>query len=720
MVDLSAERLGLSIDYDASEIKGTITIRAAEPFMDAELWELTNRVLASRGFASVELPGSRGRMLSIVKLADAPGLGRFEETTRDHIAGYVSIVIRINHQPVKSIVDAVKLVLSKPSGSVTDVGLGGLVLIGDLKPKVDEAIRLIEMLDVPSRQTLIEKIDAEFVGPTSLAALVSAAAAARDAVAGAAAKGKVIASPESNAIVLICPPDEADFWRGLVVRFDQRETVVTKTYSPRHFGVVEVGKLIEQASRDAKEASQRGSSDQWRLVVDELTNTLIITGTPSEHERVAAIIDRLDSVPIEARRPLKTFEIRNRSVKDIVEVLTRLMEAGVLEGAQETTSMQPPPPGEARSVERIPAPPSAVGGSGISRATSELTASPDQAPTLRGSGVAGVTNNRFQGPIPATSSSKPTNTPQAPLTLAADEGTNILIAVGEPRLLAQLSDLIRRLDVRQPQVMLEVMMVNLSESDTLDLGAELKKIEVSGSTTISLSSLFGLGTPASGIPPSIPAGRGFSGVVLSPGDFSVVIRALQTLNNGRTLSLPKVLVNNNQQATLDSVLQQPFVSTNASDTVATTSFGGTDNAGTVITIKPQIAEGDHLILEYTITLSSFVGEAADPSIPPPKQSNNLSSVVTIPDGYTVVVGGLELSNEADAISQVPLLGSVPLLGEAFKNRSVSQNKSRFFVFIHSEVLRHENFEDLKYLSDVDAARLGIDDDWPDVEPRVIK
>ena len=63
-------------------------------------------------------------------------------------------------------------------------------------------------------------------------------------------------------------------------------------------------------------------------------------------------------------------------------------------------------------------------------------------------------------------------------------------------------------------------------------------------------------------------------MVLSPGDFSVVLKALQTLNKGRTLSLPKVLVNNNQQATLDSVLQQPFVSVNASNTVATTSFGG--------------------------------------------------------------------------------------------------------------------------------------------------
>lgn len=137
-------------------------------------------------------------------------------------------------------------------------------------------------------------------------------------------------------------------------------------------------------------------------------------------------------------------------------------------------------------------------------------------------------------------------------------------------------------------------------------------------------------------------------MVLSPGDFSVVLRALQTVNRGRVLSLPKVLVNNNQQATLNSVLRQPFVSVNASDTIATTSFGGSENAGTIISIKPQIAEGDHLVLQYSVSLSSFVGDAIDPTVPPPKQSNNLSSLVTIPDGYIVVVGGLESPARARA------------------------------------------------------------------------
>lgn len=303
--------------------------------------------------------------------------------------------------------------------------------------------------------------------------------------------------------------------------------------------------------------------------------------------------------------------------------------------------------------------------------------------------------------------------------LTIDEGSNTLIAVGDSRTLAQIEALLKELDVRQPQVMLEVLLVSLSEGDTLDLGVQLEKLEMSGSTIISLSSLFGLGDTA-GLT-SLPApGTGFTGVALDPGDFSIVLRALATINEGRSLNIPKVLVNNNQTATLDSVLQEPFLSTNASDTVATTSFSGTQDAGTQITVTPQIAAGDFLNLEYTVTLSAFVGDSSDPALPPPRQQNTLASVATIPDGYTIVVGGLEVLNDTEAVSRIPLLGEIPWLGEAFKNRSRTQSRNRFYVFIRPTVLRHDGFEDLKYLSDVAVTNAEIEDGWPEVKPRLIR
>jgi type II secretory pathway component GspD/PulD (secretin) len=147
------------------------------------------------------------------------------------------------------------------------------------------------------------------------------------------------------------------------------------------------------------------------------------------------------------------------------------------------------------------------------------------------------------------------------------------------------------------------------------------------------------------------------------------------------------------------------------------------DAGTIVTVTPQIAEADHLLLDYSVSLSSFVGDSTDPALPPPRQQNRLASRVSIPDGYTVVVGGLELESDGRGVSQVPLLGRIPLIGEAFKSRSISRNRSRFFVFIRANVLRHEGFEDLRYLSELDLYATSMDRttrDWPEVVPRVIR
>ena len=85
-----------------------------------------------------------------------------------------------------------------------------------------------------------------------------------------------------------------------------------------------------------------------------------------------------------------------------------------------------------------------------------------------------------------------------------------------------------------------------------------------------------------------------------------------------------------------------------------------------------------------------------------------------------MVGGLETTSDAQGTTQIPFIGSIPFLGEAFKSRNNTQSRSRFYVFIHATVLRQPNFEDLKYLSDLKVADSGLDDGWPVVEPRVIK
>jgi general secretion pathway protein D len=302
-----------------------------------------------------------------------------------------------------------------------------------------------------------------------------------------------------------------------------------------------------------------------------------------------------------------------------------------------------------------------------------------------------------------------------------DEGTNRILAIGPPRSLDDLGKLIEELDTQEPQVLVETLIVALTERQTRELGIELQAIGNSDGTLWRLGSLFGLGSPnpAGSVLPA-PAGTGLETVILNPGDFSGVLRALETVTEGRALNVPKVLVNNNQTAQLNAVLQQPFATSNTSTNLATISFGGTLDAGTSVEVTPQITEGDQLLVEYQISLSTFVGESTDPTLPPPRQENKLSSIATLPDGYTVVVGGLEVETESDIESRLPILGRIPLLGNLFKEQSRSRSKTRFFVFLRCSVLRDAAYEDLRYFSAPAMALAGVDGDLPVVEPRLIR
>jgi general secretion pathway protein D len=128
--------------------------------------------------------------------------------------------------------------------------------------------------------------------------------------------------------------------------------------------------------------------------------------------------------------------------------------------------------------------------------------------------------------------------------------------------------------------------------------------------------------------------------VVCPDVVDAVIRAPASSGWTSVLSVPKILVNDNASATLASVSEAPFTSINASDTVSTTSFAGYASAGTTVTLTPQISEGDHVVLDYAVTLNSFTGDGGG-GVPPPRQTNNVSSRVTVPDGHAVIVGGLK-------------------------------------------------------------------------------
>ncbi|MBX3408179.1 MAG: hypothetical protein KF869_15610 [Phycisphaeraceae bacterium] len=653
------------------------------------------------------------------------------------------LALVMNHIAPKDAAAAIAPLLSKPIGTTSDEPATRTLVISDLHAHAMAAAHAARVLDAPSQEVRIAEYLCTYVEPAQLMALGQQVISRRDgamsqppASTGSKAVGELILSPGGRGILVVSTKDRIDLWMDVLATLDQREPVQATRYPTAPATAAEVARVLEQ-TLTANRAIQPTASiadPRWSALPDDATGTLLITGTPAQHEMVEQLLASLAAAPPESRRPLKTFVLRHRSVREVIGVIERLISAGALDSAAAAAAAAPTNDGadgaDGSAGDQSGAAAAWDGQAGKAEAArreaSRVVAPPRELPPLlSGMGEGGGRDGPNRG------SSSRGGRGRSGLTLTADEATNTLIAIGEPHALARLEALIPTLDVRQAQVMIEAVLVSLSDSQTLQLGIELEKIEVSGDTVFRLASLFGLSTAGAGGAGGggriVGDAAGFTGVVLNPGEFSIILRALETINNGRAISVPKVLVNNNQQASFNSSLQQPYASTNASSTVATTSFGGTFDAGTVITVRPQIAEGDHLVLDYQVRLSSFTGSATA-NLPPPRQENSVTSIATIPDGYTVVVGGLEAITDGEGESRVPGIGAIPIIGELFKNRTSQRSRARFFVFLRANVMRGTTgsgtgFEELKYLSDRAAEDSGIAgefDGWPVMRPRVIR
>src|SRR5262249_18191061 len=149
------------------------------------------------------------------------------------------------------------------------------------------------------------------------------------------------------------------------------------------------------------------------------------------------------------------------------------------------------------------------------------------------------------------------------------------------------------------------------------------------------------------------ARRGVTSAVIDEKYTPFVINTLVDKTNGRLVSNPRILVNDNQEASIESTREEPFSSTSQSANTTITGQDGTATAGTVLTGTPQISDGGYLSLEYQIELSSFQGLPRADGLQRPKQQEKYKSTVTVPSDSTIVVGGFTLDQVNETDSHVP-------------------------------------------------------------------
>jgi len=677
LVDLAAQLNQVEIEYNPSLFGNkTITLRLIHDVTPHELWDLCLTILHSNELTIIRRPG-QDELYAVVTISVAAKetLPAVSLDTGPLAPGFQSVVRKLNAIDAETLLEFVKPIMTTGSKlTITAApGMSGVIVSG-VQDRVQYALDLIATLDDDKSHPVVTNITVRHRPATEVLAEIKSISITLANQGGMDLVSSLDADVNRQVIRVIGPESEVEAVRTLILRADQPSKIATKSFDPRGYPLETVASFLETMARDT---SPRGSGEQWKLVQDELTNTLILSGTPFELAAAEEAVEQLASMPADSRRIIRMIPIKNREASKIREIAGQLLNASLI--------------GE---------------GSDSSEIDDEVDRETGQ--------------DKIFGQSTQRLASQFEETQRSDLELAVDSELNTIIATGTLKRIEQLEDLIDDLDVRQPQVQLEIILLSLSDSESRDFGIELAGNIDAGKTLIGLGSLFGLSAVNPSSTSAQASGTGGTAVVLSPGDFSVVIRAIDTVNDGRSVSMPSIVVNNNESANLNSTSTQPYTTTTITDGNITTARGGAASAGTTVTVSPQIAAGDHIVLDYSLTLSSFVGEASSSGVEPPSQQTSLNSVTTIPDGYTIVLGGIEITTEGDSDTKTPGLADIPLIGALFKSQSNSSSRSRFYVFIRATVMRSPSFEHLKFIGEELANELDIDDGWPVVEPRIIK
>ncbi|MCP4707823.1 MAG: hypothetical protein GY869_04295, partial [Planctomycetes bacterium] len=269
-----------------------------------------------------------------------------------------------------------------------------------------------------------------------------------------------------------------------------------------------------------------------------------------------------------------------------------------------------------------------------------------------------------------------------------------------------IASLLETLDKRPAQVLVEAILVQVSASESLKLGINLNQSwDVGGlrsaARTISGVSPFGFGAALGGN--NLVTGEGGTIAFFDDELVFATLEAFADQTDTKIVSKPRILVNNNESGSIVSQRQEPktkFTIAGAGNTTTpVVEFAGYESAGTTLDIIPHIGEDNSLKLEISLTVDSFEGKGSG-TIPPPKTNNAVTTIVTVPDGMTMILGGLTSQNDGLTVNKVPLLGDIPVLGALFRSVSRSELEGVLYVFIRAEIVNEPDFSDLDDISEL--------------------
>lgn len=524
-------------------------------------------------------------------------------------------------------------------------------------------------------------------------------------------QGHLAAYAPTNVLIVSDTAANVERIASIIARVDLASNEEVEIVPLRHAAAGEVVRVLTalEQSKSRGDPAAAAVSAPTRMVADERTNSILLSGDKVSRVQLRTLISHLDT-PVDSGGNTQVIYLRYAKAKELVTVL---------QGVSKNLS------GE------------------VSRNAPIISAAPPGGPP---------------GGVIATSSSGGSNL----VDIQADEATNSLVITAPPELIRSLRAVIAQLDVRRAQVLVEAVIAEISAEKTAELGVQwlvgsknavgFTNYDAGGS---SLANVLTLGSVVDTALNSATGNRttpNLSNVTMPQGlqlglggaDFGVLLSALAKDADTNVLSTPTIVTLDNQEAEITVGQNVPIVTGSYTNSSSTGSTGGTssgsqfgnpfqtinrEDVGVILKVKPQINEGNAVKLELTQKVSSVAPSANAATQGLTLNKREIKTAVLVENGQVLVLGGLIDDNLNESAQKVPVLGDVPVVGNLFRYRNTSKLKRNLMVFLHPVILRDPAQSSLytndkySYIREQQLAARYKGSDYllpPDVQPPALK
>ena len=478
------------------------------------------------------------------------------------------------------------------------------------------------------------------------------------------------------------------------------DEMVTRVVPVRNVSVRELAPLLRQLNDNA------GGGN---VVHYEPSNVLLITGRAAVVNRLVEVVNRVDRA---GDQDVDIIKLKFASAGEMVRLVTNLNKDGSPQGGTASLLLSPKvvadertnsvvvsgePKARARIIQMVRQLDRDLQSQGNTRVFYlKYGKAKDMVEVLKGVSSSIEADKKGGGATTGGASIG-----GGKLAISADETTNALVITAQPDVMSELEQVVAKLDIRRAQVLVEAIIVEIQDSDGLNLGVQWGNANGGGTqftnTGLPLGGAIAAGKDYQNGKPETAAKLldGFNGMAAGfyKGDWAMLVTALASNTKNDILSTPSIVTMDNKEASFNAGKEVP-TQTGSQSSTSTDSIYNTieyKTVGTKLTVTPQINEGDSVLLNIEQEVSS-VGKQADGTagLGPTFDTRTVKNAVLVKSGETVVLGGLMDTQTLEEISKVPLLGDIPVLGYLFRSTSNTTTKRNLMVFIRPTILRDAN------------------------------